>query len=97
MESTVTVGSNDRLRALENKYEERIEHAMEVGADVSFDAARKLMDIGRRYGSDVGHRRALAYLESGIATANKEREERNSRRPFVFAPIISLINWIRQG
>ena len=98
MESTVTV-SNESLKVLEKKCEERIERAMDVGAGVSFDAARKLMDIGRRYGTDVGHRRALAYLETGIAEANRKRMNQASRRPitFVFAPFISLINWIRQG
>ena len=90
MGSTV-LAKGDRLNVLEEKIEERIELAMRVGANVDIDAFRTLMDHGRLFGSDVGHRKALAYLETHIVAANRGRTKQASRRPIIIR-IKNVIN-----
>ena len=82
MGSTITV-KDDRLSELEERIEERIDLAIKVGANVDIDAVRTLMDGGRLFGSDVANRKALGYLETRIAAANRERFKGASRRPII--------------
>ena len=68
------------LLSLEEKAELLISLAMRKGADANFLRVRRLMKLGRRYGSDEMIYTAIAHLERAISKTNRENTGRSSRR-----------------
>lgn len=71
----------DEMKVLEEKCEELIEHASDIGANAEFLAVREAMDVGKRWQSQWHFDLARAHLETKIAEANRRQAEPRSRRP----------------
>ena len=83
---------DEYLTQLEQKTEDLITQARNLGAKANYRFVRSRMFMGRNYRSPAAYSLAMAHLEGWIAAAIREKEKRASRRPFVvkFKNLIGL-------
>ena len=72
---------DEYLRQLEQKTEDLITQARNVGAKANYRFVRSRMLMGRNHKSPATYLIAIAHVETCIASAIREREKRTSRRP----------------
>ena len=75
---------NEYLRQLEQKAENLSTQARNLGAAADYRFVRRYMLMGRRIRSNAAYMLAISHLEDRIASFNREKERRTSRRPLSF-------------
>ena len=78
----MATGVND-ISSLRQQAEDLIQRAVDEGAHADFQHVRELMDIATEISSPELFSRAIGYLESEIAAANRDRGKRSTRKSFV--------------
>ena len=74
---------DEYLRQLEDKAEDLITEARNVGAKADYRFVRSYMLKGRKISSPATYLLAISHLEGWIAASNREKEKRACQRSLV--------------